>query len=134
MSPLSSLGGTCDEGRRHGRHQRRPSRVCPRGFPSRTASMPTVKRNEGRRAPRPRAISGGRGLLGVNVMVASTDYDTLCPVRAVEAGADAIISAVRGCRCICRLWRKAATSCWRRSSPAPRRPSSMLALAGIPSL
>ena len=38
-----------------------------------------------------RVISEGNGLLGVNVMVASTDYDRY--VRAaVEAGADAIIS------------------------------------------
>ena len=38
-----------------------------------------------------RAISGGRGLLGVNIMVASTDYDTYVKA-SVEAGADAIIS------------------------------------------
>lgn len=40
---------------------------------------------------RARAISEGNGLLGINIMVASTDYDTY--VRAaIDAGVDAIIS------------------------------------------
>ena len=40
---------------------------------------------------RARAISEGNGLLGINIMVASTDYDTY--VRAaIDAGVDAVIS------------------------------------------
>lgn len=52
---------------------------------------------------RAKAISGGRGLVAINAMVATTQYDEVIPI-AITAGVDAIISGAGLPPAPCQPW------------------------------